>query len=1101
MRVNGRYELHEPIGSGGMGVVYRGVDMQTGEAVAVKLLKPEAIAADPATEERFNREAEALRQLNHPNIVKAYNSARENGSHYLVMEYVQGGSLRDLLAGEGRLPVEKTLRIALDLADALTRAHRLDIVHRDLKPANILMAEDGTPRLTDFGVAHLGAKERVTGTGVAVGTLDYLAPEALNENSVDARADIWAFGVLLYEMLTACRPFEGDTAGQVVTAILTRPVPDLEFLRPDCPPALTDLVYRMLEKDREARIPSVRLVGAELEAILRDMNRPTPRGGRHYAPASDSRFATPTPTADKLKNNIPAQTTAFIGREAELAELGRLLRDPKVRLVTILAPGGMGKTRLALEFAESQLTDTASTGLKLLFPNGVFYVPLAQVSEPDYIVSAIAEAMDFQFYQGETPKTQLFDFLRNKHLLLVLDNFEHIIDGAEVVSEILNAASNIKALATSRERLNLSGETLFNLGGMEISACSTREQAMEYSAVRLFLQSARRAVPDFELQEADIADVARICRLVEGTPLGLVLAAGWLDSLPLREVADEIEKSLDFLESELRDLPERQRSIRAVFDYSWNLLTPDERDILPRLVVFSGGFTREAAQTVTGVGLRGLSSLVNKSLLRRDPTSGRYDLHEMLRQYAAEQLDGSGLEAETRDRHAETFSKFLAARENDLKGRRQLAALDEIESEWKNITAAWDWAVERGSAAAVGQAAESLRLFSEMRGLVYQSVGMMERAYNRFAGVDDTLAGRLAARWARLMTADFQHESEEQIVALAERALATAKAGSSRSDEAFAQWVAGNARVVSHQMEAGIPFFEESLRLYRQLGDRYFIGTLLNGLAQCYGMSGMINEAMAYMRESMDIRRTTGDQIGLADSLQSLAFAAFHMRDFEESERAGKEAYQIRRAMNNRMGLINSLYGLSFLAMARGDMEKAQEAVEEMRDIAIDIHNVRARLMALDRLAFLNFVQDRFAEARAIIDEIEILSPTDENQVRYFGVNAVQGDVASARRHAPRALRYVRKHPDPDALIMALASFAQLLALTNQPARAGEILGRTFTLAEMMKDMMFNIPVVHRLCDRIQTAIGAEAFAAALERGQQREVDDLLAELAKDFGG
>jgi serine/threonine-protein kinase len=262
------YEIQEEIGAGGMGMVYRGRDTLTGQTVAIKSLKPKLVSGGPTTLARFEREWEALRQLNHPNIVKMLAMLQQEGQHYIVMEYVAGGSLYDRLRARPQLPIPVALKIAIKLADALTRAHYLKIIHRDLKPANVLLAEDGTAHLTDFGVAHFGAKERVTETGTMVGTLDYLSPDVLNGEEVDARSDIWAFGVMLYEMVAGQRPFQVATVVGVITAILMEPIPNLETVRPDAPLALVDLIYRMLEKDRHARVQSVRLVGAELEAIM-----------------------------------------------------------------------------------------------------------------------------------------------------------------------------------------------------------------------------------------------------------------------------------------------------------------------------------------------------------------------------------------------------------------------------------------------------------------------------------------------------------------------------------------------------------------------------------------------------------------------------------------------------------------------------------------------------------------------------------------------------------------------------------------------------------------------------------------------------------------
>jgi len=293
--IAGRYELRDLIGRGGMGDVYRGLDQHTGDPVAIKLLHPDVLAENPQLVDRFQREGEALRKLNHPNIVKILATVEENGQHYLVMEYVGGGSLRDLMDEYGQLPIQNILEVALDLADALTRAHRLHIIHRDIKPDNVLLAEDGTPRLTDFGVAHIEDRTRLTQTGAVIGTYGYLSPEACNGLELDERADIWSFGVMLYEMLAGRPPFKENGTAAILTAILTKPFPDITEFRPDAPPALVNLINSMLEKDRDQRINSVRVIGAELEALIRGLDTPL-RGllGVPDPQAESSRFATPS---------------------------------------------------------------------------------------------------------------------------------------------------------------------------------------------------------------------------------------------------------------------------------------------------------------------------------------------------------------------------------------------------------------------------------------------------------------------------------------------------------------------------------------------------------------------------------------------------------------------------------------------------------------------------------------------------------------------------------------------------------------------------------------------------------------------------------------
>jgi serine/threonine protein kinase len=392
------YELQEELGAGGMGIVYLGLNTHTQQQVAIKQLR--ADVTQPEMIERFKREGEALRDLNHPNIVKMIDAFEYDGHYYLVMEYIAGSDLADLLK-LGQMSLELALALSIDLADALTRAHKLNIIHRDLKPANVLIGDDSVLRLTDFGVAHVGSKERVTDTDAIIGTIDYLPPEAFDGTPFDERGDIWAFGVMLFEMLSGKRPFAGETIFHVIQNITTEPIPDLEKLCADVPIALIDLVYRMLERDPQMRIPSVRIVGAELESIIegRDHLPQTPR----FAPdLADFR--------ERPKHNLPIQVTPFIGREYELSELDKLLKDPTLRLITILAPGGMGKTRLVLEAGRNAVAQ---------FENGVYFIELAPLSDPTHVVSAIADGIGYPFQEDDrTPKQQMLDFLVHKEMLI-----------------------------------------------------------------------------------------------------------------------------------------------------------------------------------------------------------------------------------------------------------------------------------------------------------------------------------------------------------------------------------------------------------------------------------------------------------------------------------------------------------------------------------------------------------------------------------------------------------------------------------------------------------------------------------------------------------
>jgi serine/threonine-protein kinase len=264
---------------GGMGNVYRGTDTQNGQTVAIKAIKPHLVADDPNLIARFKREGEILRQLNHANIVKMVTALQDQERQYLIMEYVGGGSLRDLLDAEGTLPIARALELTISLSNALFHAHCRGVIHRDLKPTNVLLAEDGTPRLTDFGVAYVADSTRLTQTGARVGTINYFSPEACSGENLDERADIWALGIMLFEMLTGEHPFTGHSIGATAMAILTEPIPDLPRLRPNISPTLADLASHMLEKNRDQRIPNMALVEAALKLEVRLRERGDTFGG------------------------------------------------------------------------------------------------------------------------------------------------------------------------------------------------------------------------------------------------------------------------------------------------------------------------------------------------------------------------------------------------------------------------------------------------------------------------------------------------------------------------------------------------------------------------------------------------------------------------------------------------------------------------------------------------------------------------------------------------------------------------------------------------------------------------------------------------------
>lgn len=348
--IGGRYLIEREIGAGGLGTVFLGLDQQNQQAVAIKELRGDQLIRDPSVVDRFEREAAALARLNHPNIVKILDTIREERRYFLVMEYVGGGSLADILQREGRLTVAQALHIALDLSDALTRAHRQSIIHRDIKPGNVLIAEDGTPRLADFNVAYISDLSAITMVGARIGTYVYMSPEALRGDPPNQRTDIWAFGVTLFEMLTGQRPFKGETPSQIEQAILNQPHPNIRRDRADIPPALRSLIDEMLEKNPQRRIRSMRQVSARIEEIQDVLqahgpeddpqNQPTLFAPGSNLPDPNRTISPKEPTASTDPVVLKEPTT--IGRPALALDL----------IVTENAPG-----RFAVSAATDSQTD------------------------------------------------------------------------------------------------------------------------------------------------------------------------------------------------------------------------------------------------------------------------------------------------------------------------------------------------------------------------------------------------------------------------------------------------------------------------------------------------------------------------------------------------------------------------------------------------------------------------------------------------------------------------------------------------------------------------------------------------------------------------
>ncbi len=636
-------------------------------------------------------------------------------------------------------------------------------------------------------------------------------------------------------------------------------------------------------------------------------------------------------------NNLPVLATPLIGRQRELAELQRLLSDPSCRLLTLAGPGGIGKTRLAIE-AASQVQDK--------FADGVHFVPLAPVDSARFLVPVIAHSIGFAFLSAVSadPKAQLLSYLKEKPMLLLLDNMEQLLaePGVEFLPELLQEAPQVKLLVTSRECLNLQAEWAFQVQGLPVPEASQKEMAAQDTSVELFLQRARRAYVGFDPTVEDYPAIVRICRLVDGVPLAIELAAAWVRSLSCTEIADEIGRSMDFLSAPGRDLPARHRSMRAVFEHSWQLLSDEERGALGRLSVFRGGFTRQAAAQVGGASLSVLSALVAKSLVRR-LEAGRYDLHELIRQYAALQLQADpAQEAAAREQH---YAFYLALAESAaplLKGPGQLDALQRLEREHDNFRAAIGWALPADSGTSSAWADSALRLacalrwFWQMRGYFYEGSTWLRKALEpcpEGAALDaapctgDRRAlGRALEGLALLENAVGNHATA---YALAEKSAAICRELDEKESLADALMVEGEVLRWQGNAPLSRARLEEALKIYRACGDRWNTARALFRLGQDLSNFGGDLGARVLLEESAAILEELGDHFLYIGVIGSLGVIAVNQGDYPAALSLFERALSLARQMSDPWGMADALTNIGCVLRIQGDYEAAGSTLDE----------------------------------------------------------------------------------------------------------------------------------------------------------------------------
>lgn len=719
----------------------------------------------------------------------------------------------------------------------------------------------------------------------------------------------------------------------------------------------------------------------------------------------------------------------LFGRQEEITEITRLLAQPDCRLVTVFGPGGVGKTRLSQEIAVRSQES---------FHHGAAFVPLQPVSVPEAFPTAIAGALGLALSGAQEPIVQLASQLSELEMLLVLDNFEHLLPAVSQLVQLLSMLPGIKFLVTSREVLSLQQEWLYRLEGLQVPESATDDNLADYSAVQLFSQHARRVQQNFDLSaEADA--VVQICQQLEGLPLALEMAASWRRSLQSAEIARALDNSQDILATQMQDVPERHRSMQAVFAQSWQYLNRAEQDAYRRLAVFRSSFSAEAAQAVAGADILLLTALVDKSLLRRD-TYGRFQIHALLQQFARDQLiQNPDLAREIQLQHCRYYLGFLAARRDALLFVSAEAALAEVRLEFDNIQLAWEYAIEQSLVPELCQANVVLDSFYQTQSRFLEGRQVMERAVFHVSGLPPGKDNRkllaellmsqnwFAIRLGRFVEAQQLCERAWKIYADGQIPIARIFGGDPRSamvtlhnlrgkyvqaiqlgeellhaclerddpaNLAFAHYVLSFAHLATGEFEQARMHGQRACELTRSTGDRWFLAYPLIEWGSAERALGNYTAARRLYQESYDLRKQFDDQEGMALALSHLGRVAILEHRYQEAEQLYQESAGIYWRINDRGGLANATNGLGIVACKYHHSRKAAEYFQQALGISVAIDFVPLTLNILVCVGELMLATGDLRLAKPVLEAI-YHHPASEQEVRLRAAELLEmGDAA-----------------------------------------------------------------------------------------------------------
>jgi predicted ATPase len=909
--LHNRYRIDDLLGQGAMGVVYRGYDLLLNRTVAIKELSNTNLS--PVGKARLLSEAQAAAKLNHPNIVTVHDAGETEGVPFIVMELVPGETLREHKTQN----LKELVDMIVQVCQALEHAHAAGIIHRDLKPENIKLTPSGTVKLMDFGLARSNSDPKQTEEGAVIGTFQYIAPELLMGDPPSPQSDLYALGAMFYELACGQPLFKGDNLsaliGQHLQAEPARPSGHNPLISAE----MDALILRLLAKQPADRPASA----AEVRSVLEQ------GGGLVEVRAGTA-----------PKHNLPRQLTSFIGREREVEQLVDLLKAQP--LVTVTGAGGTGKTRLALKAAEQVLDE---------FADGVYLVELAPLSDPQLVAQACVQALELMQPPNVLAETVLLDNLKSRHAVLILDNCEHILDAcASLANVLLKGCPKLHVLATSREILSVPGETAFRVPSLSFPEQGTppMEDLLYYEAIELLVERARQVSPDFKLSDENAGAVVQICRRLDGIPLAIELAAARMRLLSVEQLAARLDNTFRLLTGGSKAVLPRQQTLKAMIDWSYNLLSPQERLLLQRLSVFAGGWTLEAAEAVcadcadradrAGEGqidtfevLDLLGQLADKSLVNVWQAEGeaRYRMLETVRQYGRDRLLETGGSQITRDRHLAYFANLSGLAEPHLRGKGQIVWLKKLEEELENLRLAMEWSlisqIELGLKIAV-----DTMWFWHMRAIWPESFEWLERLLEaeQQQRAGQALTGERALQRARGLRA-MTHQSvfllnkpdSERVILMQEsvailrglQPLYLRELGISLYYLLYRQ----------QMLDIASPLREEMFDLLTRTNEMLYLSEYYL-YSSGYGES--LDEVFARKQASLALSRKIEDADGIARCCLALGSSMKFKGDYAQAESLIREGIEIGRGVNRWYAAL-FVAGLGQVYLAQGKYEEARQ--------------------------------------------------------------------------------------------------------------------------------------------------------------------------------